>query len=190
MRRAVALLAVALCALAAGCGDPGQLSRADGERLERSRDRIESALATEARLHTAPAAARRIVGRVREIVSDGALEARQLDEFGLAALGELRLVVPSVVLVDSREVPRELDRAALATFLARAESDPTAALRRPIAVEVRRIADTLADAEAGADTEIPVVGRTVGDFLSRLQSSLAERYPDLADRVAAIRADV
>ena len=63
---------------------------------------LDDAIDTEETLRTSrvrgtPAAPRRFSA----IVSDGSFEDATLDEFGLAALGELRLVVPSLVIADA-----------------------------------------------------------------------------------------
>jgi hypothetical protein len=186
--RLSALLLAALAAAALGaCGAPSELSEQDGVELDRARDRAVAAVEVERRLSRSPDAASRLVERVRDIVSSGALEARQLDEFGLAALGELRLAVPSLVIVDRLEVPRELDRAALTAFLAEAENDPNAATRPAAATETARIIDVLEAADAAADTEVPVVDMTVDVYLADLAERLRPVWPALAADLSAAR---
>ncbi|MDP9135122.1 MAG: hypothetical protein M3N56_09890, partial [Actinomycetota bacterium] len=181
------LLAAFVAAVVAACGAPGELPETDGVALDLARDRAIAAVGVEQRLSASPAAATRKIDRVREIVSSGALEARQLDEFGLAALGELRLAVPSLVIVDRLGVPRELDRAALTAFLAEAESDAAAATRPAAAAETKRIVDIVEGSDAGPDTEIPVVDMTVDVYLADLAERLRPVWPDLAADLAAVR---
>lgn len=190
MRSAALLLAALLAAAIAACGAPDSLSDGDGVQLDVARDRVVAAIETEQRLSASPAAAARLVARVREIVSSGALEAQQLDEFGLAALGELRLAVPSLVLVDRQEVPRELDREALTAFLSEARRDPTAAARPAAAHAVARIVDVVDGSDAGADTEIPVAGMTVDVYLADLAARLRPIWPDLAAKLSATRSQL
>lgn len=189
MRRALALLASLAAAATAACGDgAGQLAPEDGERLALSRERIAAAVETHERLSRSPRAAERLLARVREIVATGALEAERLDEFGLAALGELGLVVPALVIYDERRIPRELDRESLRRFLGSATRDPSAAIRRPAATEVRRIAAVLGSADAEAGTQIEPSGTTVASYLEDVEARLRPVWPGLADEVVAIRA--
>lgn len=186
--RLPALLLAALAAAAMGaCGAPSELSEQDGIELDRARDRALAAVEVERRLSGSPEAAGRLVDRVRDIVSSGALEARQLDEFGLAALGELRLAVPSLVIVDRLEVPRELDRAALTAFLEEAERDPSAATRPAAATETARIVELVGAADAAPDTEVPVVDMTVDVYLADLAARLRPVWPQLAADLSAAR---
>jgi len=172
------------------CGAPDELSRSDGEQLALAHDRVVGAIETEKQLRSSPEAAERIHARVRKIVASGALEAEQLDEFGLAALGELGLVVPSLVIFDRLRIPRQLDREALRIFLAEATSDPAAAVERPASVEIRRIAELLAAADADADTDIPVARQTAAAYVGDLESRLRPTWPKLADELADVRADL
>lgn len=190
MPRVVAILAAFAALAVTACGGPDELSETDGAQLALSRDRIEAAIQTERRLRTSDGAADRLLARVRKIVATGALEPEQLDEFGLAALGELRLVVPSLVVTDRLEIPRELDRDALRAFLADAKRDPAAAMKPAAEGEVGRIGAVLEDADAESDTEIPVVDQTAGDYLESLAGRLRPVWPDLADEVVAIRGDL
>ena len=187
MRRLASLLAAIAAAALIACGAPSELSHEDGTQLDIARDRTIAALATEQRLSDSPATADRLVARVRKIVASGALEARQLDEFGLAALGELRQAAPSLVIVDRLEGPRELDRPALTAFLANARSDPAAATRPVAAAEVARIVAIFDDADAGPDTEIPVVDMTADLYLADLAARLHPVWPDLAADLSAVR---
>jgi hypothetical protein len=171
----------------AACGAPGELSEDDGVALDLARDRAIAALETERRLSDSPAAADRLLARVRRIVSSGALESKQLDEFGLAALGELRLDAPNLVIVDRLEVPRQLDRDALTTFLAEAATDPAAATRPAAAAETARIAEVVEASEAGPDTEIPVADMTMDVYLADLAARLRPVWPGLAAELSAVR---
>jgi hypothetical protein len=182
----VALAATVLIA----CGAPDELSRDDGVQLDLASDRIAAALSTERRLSRSEEAADRVVARVRKIVSSGALEPEQLDEFGLAALGELRLVAPSLVIVDRLEIPRQLDRTALRALLEQAQSDPRAALKPAASTEVERLGALLEESGADVDTALPVVDRTAGAYLAQLDADLRPVWPDLADQVVAIRDDL
>ena len=187
MRLAYLLLAALVAATVAACGAPDALPESDGVALELARNRTIAAVEVEQRLSDSPASADRLVARVRRIVASGALEAKQLDEFGLAALGELRQAAPSLVIVDRLEVPRELDRPALTAFLANARSDPAAATRPVAAAEVARIVAIFDDADAGPDTEIPVVDMTADLYLADLAARLHPLWPDLAADLSAVR---
>ena len=178
-------LAVAFAATLAACGGaPDELSRGEGRELELARDRAVAAVDLEAELRRSPESTSRVLARVRKIVATGALEPRRLDEFGLAALGELRLVAPSLVVVDRLDVPRELDREALSALLAEAASDPSAASKVPARKEVERIERLLTDADAASDTRVPIVGATVGDYRDELAARLRATWPDLASEVS------
>ena len=170
-RALAALAALAAAATLIACGAPEELSREEGSALALARERIEDAIDTEETLRTSPEEARRLHSKVRRIVSSGSLETEPLDEFGLAALGELRLAVPSLVLVDDQGTAQTLDRPALRSFLANARQDAEAALRPPAEAAVGRVADTLDEAGAGPDTEIPVVRQDASRYLDDLERS-------------------
>ncbi|MEX1143098.1 MAG: hypothetical protein WEB79_12405 [Thermoleophilaceae bacterium] len=191
MRRILLCLAALIAAAVAACGGaPDELPRDTGRQLELSRDRIAAAIDTRERLASSPVAAQRLLARVRKIVATGALEPDQLDEFGLAALGELGLAAPALVVYDERQIPRQLDRDSLRVFLQKATTDPDAAIRRPAAIEVARISDLLGAADAGPDTTIPTRGQATTDYLTALESRLYPTWPDLAADLAATRADL
>jgi hypothetical protein len=177
------VVAVALAAAITACGTPDELSRGDGRQLEMSRDRALAAAALRTRL-ASPGKADRTLRKVRAIVASGALEPKRLDEFGLAALGRLRLVAPSLVVVDRLEIPRELDRPGLTAFLANARTDPDAATKTPAQTEIRAIDSLIDDAGADGSTRIPGVEATVDEFRERLASGLQAVWPDLADEVS------
>ena len=176
-----------MAAATAACGAPDALPESDGVQLDLARDRTIAAVETEERLSRSPATADRLLARVRKVVSSGALEAKQLDEFGLAALGELRLAVPSLVIVDRLEVPRRLDRQALTTFLAEAKSDPAAAMRPAAEAEVARIVDVVDGSGADPDTQIPVADLTADVYLADLAARLRPIWPDLAADISSSR---
>ena len=177
-------LVAALVAVLSACGSPDELSQTEGRELELARDRIVAAAELNERLRSSPTSADRVVARVRRIVASGAFESRKLDEFGLAALGELRLVAPSLVIVDRQEVPRELDRDALAALLDHAKTDEDAATRIPVEKEVERIDSLLDDADADGATRVPVLETTVTDYRGDLAGRLRPVWPDLATAVA------
>ncbi len=190
MRFAGLLLAALVAATVAACGAPDSLSESDGVQLDLARDRTIAAVDAEQRLSASPETADRLLARVRKIVSSGALEAEQLDEFGLAALGELRLAVRSLVIVDRLEVPRQLDRPALTAFLANAKDDPSAATRPAAATEVTRIVEIFEGSDAGPGTEIPVANMTADVYLADLAARLHPVWPSLAARLAAVRSSL
>jgi predicted small lipoprotein YifL len=190
VRRLQLLLAALVAAALAACGAPAELPNADGVALDLARDRAIAAVETEQRLSGSPEAADRLLARVRKVVASGALEARQLDEFGLAALGELRLAAPSLVIVDRLEVPRELDRDALTAFLADATTDPAAATRPAAASETARIVEVIERSDAGPDSEIPVVEMTIDVYLADLAARLRPIWPDLAADLSAARSEL
>ena len=177
-------LAVVLVTAIVACGMPDELSQSEGRALEIARDRAVAAVELNRQLSESPAVAERLLARVRKIVATGALEPRRLDEFGLAALGELRLAVPSLVIVDRQEVPRELDRAALTALLEYVETDIDAATRIPAEKEVGEIDDLLTEADAGPDTRIPILDTTVSNYREALAAQLRLVWPDLADEVS------
>lgn len=190
MRATTLLLAALVAATLAACGTPEALPESDGVQLDLARDRTIAAIRDERRLASSPASAERLLARVRRIVASGALEPKQLDEFGLAALGELRLAAPSLVIVDRLEVPRELDRDALRAFLAAARSDPATATRPVAAAETARIVEIFERSDAGPDTEIPVADMTADLYLADLAARLRPVWPGLAARLSAVRSEL
>ena len=178
MRRGVTAAAIALTALA-GCGGPDRLSEEEGRSLAAARERLDDAIDTEEALRTSRAEARRIRREVRRIVSDGSFEQSPLDEFGIARLGELREVAPSLVLTDSRGNVRALDRRSTVPFLRHAESDPARALLRPASRQVSVMQHLLEEAHAESDSEIPVVGRTAEEYLREAARDTRAIWPAL-----------
>ena len=187
MRHAALFLAALVAATLAACGGPDTLPESDGVQLDLARHRAIAAVEVEQRLSSSPTAADRLIARVRKIVASGALEAKQLDEFGLAALGELRLAAPNLVIVDRLEVPRELDREALTVFLAEASDDPAAAARPAAATETARILEIVEGSGAGPDTEIPIADMTMDVYLADLAARLRPVWPDLAADLSTAR---
>jgi hypothetical protein len=190
VRRAILPIAALVAATLVACGAPSELSEQDGVQLDRSRDRVLATVETERRLSESRDSADRLIARVRKVVSSGALEARQLDEFGLAALGELHLAVPGLVVVDGQEVPRKLNRRALTTFLAEARDDPAAATEPAAAHDVSVILGIVDDSGADASTEIPVASMTVDVYLADLAARMRPLWPDLAAKVSATRSQL
>ena len=146
-------------------------------KLADARERLDDALDTEETLRTSPREARRLRAEVRRIVPSGSLEAEQLDEFGLAALGELQQVVPSVVETDSDGVPKDLDRPALRAFLRYAETDPERALLGPATRRGRlRSSKTIEDSDADGDTRRRGE-ETVEEYLRTAERDLQSVWP-------------
>jgi hypothetical protein len=188
--------AAAVLAVLAGCGAPDELSRLDAVELADSRERLDDALDTVETLRTSPREVRRIRAEVRRIVSRGSFETERLDEFGLAALGELQQVVPSVVETDSDGVPKNLDRPALRAFLRYSETDPKRALLGAARGEVEAIDRTVEDSEADGDTRLPArEARATGDenveeYLRTAERDLRPIWPRLADRLRTVREEL
>ena len=191
MRRASGVAAIATAAIAvavlAGCGDPEKLSVDDGRTLAAARERLDDAIDTEEVLRTSKAEARRLRERVQRIVSDGSFEDATLDEFGIARLGQLREIVPSLVILDAEDTARALDRPATDAFLRFAERDAARALLAPASRQVNSIVKTLDDGGAGKDTEIPVVRQTADAYLRGAERDVRQIWPALAERLAERR---
>ena len=188
MRRG--LLALAAAAALAGCGAPEQLSEEEGRALQSARERLDDAIDSEEALRTSASEARRLRRRVREIVSDGSFESEPLDEFGIAKLGELTQVVPSLVLLSDRGTPKALDRRATATFLRFAERDASRALLRPARHAVDHMVRTLERADAGKETEIPVVREAASEYLDAAERDVRSIWPALGRRLADARGEL
>ena len=171
----------------AGCGAPEELSEDAGRTLATARERLDDAIATEETLRTSRAEARRLRTRVQELISDGSFESGTLDEFGIARLGQLRELVPSLVLQDARGNMRGLDRPSTQAFLRYAERDAARALLRPAGRQVGLMLHTLEEGDAGKDTEIPRVGATAEGFLREAERNVKGIWPLLARRMADVR---
>lgn len=180
----------------AGCGAPDELSREDAIELANARERLDDATETAEKLRTSPRETRRIRAGIRRIVSRGYFEAQELDEFGLAALGELQQIVPSVVETDADGVPEDLDRGALRAFLRFMSTDPKRALAGPTRDEVDAIETTIEDAGADDDTRVPPRdasasgNETVDEYLRAAERDLRPLWPRLADRLRSTRNDL
>ena len=183
MRRRLAVAAVALAALA-GCGGPDRLSEEEGRSLAGARERLDDAIDTEETLRTSRSEARRIRREVQRIVSDGSFEQTPLDEFGIARLGELREIAPSLVFTDARGVARALDRRSTVPFLRHAESDPARALLRPASRQVSVMQHLLVEADAEKDSEIPVVDKDAEAYLREAARDTRSIWPALSRDLA------
>lgn len=189
MRRALAVGAVAVAALA-GCGAPEELSEDEGRTLAAARERLDDAIDSEETLRTSKAEARRLRARVQELVSDGSFERGTLDEFGIARLGQLREVAPSLVLQDDRGNMRGLDRPGTQAFLQFAERDAPRALLGPASRQVGRMINTVEEGNAGEDTKVPKVGASAGSYLREAERNVRDIWPLLAKRLRAARQDL
>jgi hypothetical protein len=185
-----ALVALAAAVAITGCGAPEELSERDGRMLALARERLDDAIDTEETLRTSKVEARRLRRQVRALVSEGSFESKRLDEFGIAKLGLLSDVVPSLVIVNERGSPRALDRAATAAFLRHAERDARRAMLRPARDQVEVIVETIADADAGEDTKIPAAGRMVGPFLRETERDVRPIWRSLAERLRDAREEL
>lgn len=195
MRSALLIILLALGALA-GCGDAAELSKDDVRTLEASRSDLDDALDTEETLRTSKSEALALRTKVQKIVGQGSFEnGGKPDEFGLAALGELRELVPSLVLERGNSVIA-LDQAATRAFLAKAVSDPPGALYPAAADEVDTIEKIVGGDDVGPDTEIPPSSpgasgnQTVTEYLREAERDVRRVWPSLARRLAAAREEL
>ncbi len=186
---AAAAAALAVAALAA-CGEPDTLSDEEGRIVAGARERLDDAIDTEETLRTSRVEARRLRREVERLVSDGSFEDATLDEFGIARLGQLRQVVPSLVNLDPQGQPRSLNRRAAAAFLRYATTDATRAMLEPARRQVSVMLHILDEADAGKDTQIPVVKESVEAFLSQLEQDTEPIWPSLGKRVAQAQVDL
>ena len=194
---AAAALAAALLAACGGGpapGPPEKLSQEDSNALTSARKSLDAAIKTQARLSDSPQAARKLRGEVQAIVSEGAFETTKLDQFGLAALGRLALVVPSLAEVDSDGVPVALDVEATRAFLRFAERDPARALLVPAEQAVGAIERTVERSEAGPETRILPEDQTasldlsVADYLREAEDDTQPIWKALSGRLRVLRA--
>ena len=181
MRAALGAAAAAIAI--AGCGAPDELSESDGRKLAAAREGLDDAIDAEEAARTSKAEARRMTRRVRELVSDGSFESEPLDEFGLARLGLLREVAPSLVVLNRAGTPRTLDRPATAAFLRFAERDPARATLPAARRQVETMVDTIEETDAGEDTEIPVVRKTAAGYLREARRDTRPIWPALGERL-------
>ncbi|HYI36530.1 MAG TPA: hypothetical protein VEX39_07995 [Thermoleophilaceae bacterium] len=189
---ALAALALALTA----CGDAEELSKEDATTLNASRSDLDDALDTEETLRTSLDEAARLRTKVQRIVARGAFEnGGKPDEFGLAALGELRELVPSLVLEKGNAVVA-LDQPALRAFLAKATTDAPAALYPAAKSEVDDIVKVAGGDDVGPDTKVPATSpgassnETVTEYLRQAEREVRPVWPRLADRLKAAREDL
>lgn len=191
-----AALAAALLLSASGggpdLGAPDELSKKDSRALTNARRSLDAAMDTVAKLSD-PQTAGRVRGKVQAIVSEGAFETGKLDEFGLAALGRLGLIAPTLVVVDKDGVPEDLDIEATREFLRFAERDPARALLGPAEELVGAIERTVKRGKAGPDTRILSSDSTlsldlsVEDYLQGVEVDTEPLWPDLSGRLHVLR---
>jgi hypothetical protein len=194
-RLAAALAAATVCTMLAACdsgpdldGPPEKLSERDATALLEAREHLDDAIDTEETLRTSPEQARKLRRKAQAIVAEGAFETEELDEFGLAALGRLMLLVPSLVEVDDKRVPEALDRPATRDFLRYAERDADRALLRPAQEEVEAMERIVERSEAGPDTQIPPEEPplTVSNYLGEIERNIERIWPGLAERLRSL----
>ena len=179
MRSALLVVLLVAAAALAACGDAEELSKEDTTTLNASRSDLDDALDTEETLRTSRSEAPALRTKVQRIVARGAFEnSGKPDEFGLAALGELREIVPSLVLERGDEVVA-LDQAATKAFLAKAISDPPAALYPAAKSEVDAITEVVGRRRRRARTRRSATGR------HRLPARGRARHRDVWPRLAA-----
>ena len=179
-----ALLALALGLTA--CGDADELAKKDAQTLTTSREDLDDALDTEETLRTSKEEAASLRIKVQRIIGRGAFEnGGKPDEFGLAALGELRDLVPSLVLERGDSVVA-LDSAATKEFVAQAVSDPAAALYLPAKSEVDSITEVTEGDDVGPDTKVRG-NQTVSAYLTGAERDVRPVWPRQAARLKAAR---
>jgi hypothetical protein len=196
MRRLAALVAVlVLCALAAsGCGGKAEhLSKDDAQALTVARAQLDDALDTEETLRTSLGEATRLRTRAQHIIRRGKLDdGKRPDEFGLAALGRLNELVPSLVLGHPDGSIRTLDRRATAAFMRYATTDSSRALYPAAQHEVAAMEKVAGADDVGPDTTIGGrLGRQkVGPYLQEAERDVQRPWPELAKRLAKARGDL
>ncbi|MDQ3645181.1 MAG: hypothetical protein M3356_06730 [Actinomycetota bacterium] len=189
----LAALLLTACGGESDSGPPAELSKKDSATLTDARRRLDAAIETEGRLSASPQAARKIQGKVQAIVSEGVFESEQLDEFGLAALGRLGLVAPSLVEMDSDGVPEALDAEATRAFLRFAGRDSARALLVPAERTVETIERTVERSGAGPGTRIGAArgkaapGLRVARYLREAEAATVPVWPGLSERLGKVR---
>jgi len=177
---------VALALGLTACGDADELSKKDAQTLTTSREDLDDALDTEETLRTSKEEAASLRLKVQKIIGRGAFEnGGKPDEFGLAALGELRDLVPSLVL-ERGDAVVALDTAATKEFMAQAVNDPAAALYLPAKSEVDSIVKVTAGDDVGPDTKVRGK-QTVSAYLTAAERDVRAVWPRLADRLKSTR---
>jgi hypothetical protein len=189
------LLAAALTVLCLGgfallgcSGKTDKLSKQDARELANSRSDLDDALDTAETLRTSDSEARRLRARVQKIIGDGSLEGKgKPDEFGLAALGRLRDLAPSLVVEDGGSV-RALDGEETSAFLTYAVKDPARALYPAAQREVANIERVTGGGDVGPDTKIPKLrDQTVEAYLREARRDTRSLWPSLSRRLAKAR---
>jgi len=188
VRSALAVLLLVAAVALAACGDAEELSKEDTTTLNASRSDLDDALDTEEVLRTSKDEATALRTKVRRIIARGSLEnGGKPDEFGLAALGELRELVPSLVIERGDEVVA-LDQAATKAFLANALTDPAAALLPAARSEVAAITEVAGGDDVGPDTKAG--GQTVTVYMRQAERDIRPVWPRLADRLKKAREEL
>ena len=183
----IALLGLALGLTACG-GDAEQFSKEDATTLNASRADLDDALDTEETLRTSKEEAASLRLKVQKIIRRGTFEnGGKPDEFGLAALGELRELVPSLVLERGSSVVA-LDQEATKEFVAQALNDPAAALYLPAKGEVDTITKVVGGDDVGPDTKVD--DQTVTAYLREAERDVKPVWPQLAKRLATAREEL
>jgi hypothetical protein len=190
---AASLAALVLCAVAAaGCGGgkADHLSQKDAQALTVARAELDDALDTEETLRTSHEEAVRLRAQARRIIRRGRLEdGKRPDEFGLAALGRLNRVVPSLVLGHADGSIRALDTKTTASFMRYAVSDPQKALYPAAQQEVASIEHVTGADDVGSDTTIGgrLGKQKAGAYLTEAERDVRRPWPGLAARLAKAR---
>ena len=188
MRSPALIVVLAACLALAACGDAEKLSKQDAQTLTTSREDLDDALDTEETLRTSKEEAASLRIKVQKIIRRGSFEnGGKPDEFGLAALGELRELVPSLVLERGDQVVA-LDTAATKEFVAQAVNDPAAALYVPAKREVDSITEVVGADDVGPDTKVG--DQTVTEYLRETERDIQPVWPKLADRLESAREDL
>ncbi len=184
---AAALAVLCLGGLAlVGCGaKTNKLSDQDARELANSRSDLDDALDTAETLRTSDSEARRLRAQVQKIIGDGSLEGKgKPDEFGLAALGRLRDLAPSLVVEDGGSV-RALDGEETSAFLTYAVKDPARALYPAAQREVANIERVTGGGDVGPDTKIPKLrDQTVEAYLREARRDTRSLWASLSRRLA------
>jgi hypothetical protein len=186
------LAALALSALAvAGCGGKAEhLSQKDAQALTVARAELDDALDAEETVRTSHEEATRLRTRAQRIIKQGKLkDGREPDEFGLAALGRLNQVVPSLVLGHADGSIRALDTETTASFMRYALSDPQKALYPAAQREVAVMEHVTGAGDVGPDTTIGgrLGKQKVGAYLQEAERDVRRPWPGLARRLAKAR---
>ena len=197
----MALFVVAALAIAgvfSGCGgDAEQLSKGATVEFQNSRSDLDDALDTTETLRTSHAEAARLRARVRRIIGEGSFEnGGKPDEFGYAALGQLRDVAPSLMVEQDGSL-RSLDAPVARSFLRYAVSDPKRALHPAAEEEVDNLEQVLDHADhVGPDTRLRdgvrgiATRQTVSAYLAEAQRDVEADWPDLGRRLGEMRDDL